>query len=128
MLLIWINIVIIASLGNVQSSLQSNIKTNPKLKFNTFFSTMVKKCSSCKYVGYCNVNCQQLAWPVHKKECKSIQNFSGKLTDHIRLTARIIQKLKKNIDREKFFNLDASKFIFYNNVTPLFTLYIITYV
>ncbi|XP_074615491.1 ankyrin repeat and MYND domain-containing protein 2-like [Acropora palmata] len=32
----------------------------------------VKKCSSCKMVGYCSVTCQKLHWSTHKKFCKQL--------------------------------------------------------
>ncbi len=31
----------------------------------------LKRCSRCKSVFFCSVNCQKLGWPVHKKQCVS---------------------------------------------------------
>jgi hypothetical protein len=35
----------------------------------------VKVCSDCKYAFYCSRECQQADYPVHKKECKRIQEL-----------------------------------------------------
>jgi hypothetical protein len=32
-------------------------------------ATLLKKCSRCRSVSYCNRDCQKSAWKAHKKEC-----------------------------------------------------------
>ena len=33
----------------------------------------LKKCTKCKFVHYCNVECHKKAWKSHKHECKLIE-------------------------------------------------------
>ncbi|KAJ7836710.1 hypothetical protein B0H13DRAFT_1733411 [Mycena leptocephala] len=35
------------------------------------------RCSGCKSVRYCGVDCQKLAWKTHKKDCKSRASATG---------------------------------------------------
>ncbi|XP_064395293.1 histone-lysine N-methyltransferase SMYD3-like [Halichondria panicea] len=56
--------------------------------FNT--SKSLKKCSRCKFVYYCNPDCQRLDWPLHKTECKGVR--SGKATPLIRLALRALKR------------------------------------
>ncbi|CAH1776227.1 unnamed protein product [Owenia fusiformis] len=39
-----------------------------------------KKCSACKYVHYCNAECQKLQWFTHKKFCKHLGEVQKKYT------------------------------------------------
>ena len=32
----------------------------------------IKKCSKCKMVQYCDIGCQKLHWPIHKKFCDKL--------------------------------------------------------
>ena len=36
-------------------------------------STELKKCTKCKFVHYCDGECQKNAWKSHKHECKLIE-------------------------------------------------------
>jgi len=56
-----------------------------------------QKCSGCKAVYYCTVDCQRKAWiSYHRSECKCLRKVSPKIpTDTVRLMARIIFKLKE---------------------------------
>lgn len=57
----------------------------------------VLKCSACKYVYYCNRNCQKESWPIHKVECAHLKRISPKIVpDAARLMARIILKLNRS--------------------------------
>jgi len=58
---------------------------------------ILKKCSGCKAVYYCRVQCQRKAWTsYHRNECKNLKKVSPKIpTDTVRLMARIIFKLKE---------------------------------
>jgi len=40
-----------------------------------------KMCQNCKYVYYCNRECQKLHWFVHKKQCSSLAAEMEKLAD-----------------------------------------------
>ncbi|CAB9498117.1 Sel1 repeat [Seminavis robusta] len=40
----------------------------------------LKRCSACKYVSYCNADCQKSAWKSHKKICEK-HKFSKELLD-----------------------------------------------
>ena len=59
--------------------------------------TIYQKCSGCKAVYYCTVDCQRNAWVnYHRKECKCLRKVSPKIpTDTVRLMARIIFKLQE---------------------------------
>ena len=59
--------------------------------------TTYQKCSGCKAVYYCTVDCQRNAWVnYHRKECKCLRKVSPKIpTDTVRLIARIIFKLQE---------------------------------
>ncbi|XP_013780220.1 histone-lysine N-methyltransferase SMYD3-like [Limulus polyphemus] len=59
--------------------------------------TTVFRCSSCRYVYYCNKECQKLAWIDHKRECNNIRKISPNVPpDNLRVLARIILKLQVN--------------------------------
>ncbi|KAL3280384.1 hypothetical protein HHI36_017871 [Cryptolaemus montrouzieri] len=62
-----------------------------------FKKGMLSKCTSCKYVYYCDKVCQKEAWPVHKAECKSLKKVAPRIIpDAARMLARLIRKLNKN--------------------------------
>ena len=72
------------------------------------FRTLVKKCSACNFLGYCDKECQKEGWKIHKYECKSLKKLNGKVEDNVRFVARILQQLKKG-KREEFSKLKSSK-------------------
>ncbi|XP_064395526.1 histone-lysine N-methyltransferase SMYD3-like [Halichondria panicea] len=53
-------------------------------------SESLKKCSRCKFVYYCNSDCQRLDWPLHKTECKGVRG--GKATPLVRLALRALTR------------------------------------
>lgn len=60
------------------------------------------KCSGCKYVYYCDRECQTNAWKIHKAECVCLKRAAGKIVpDAARVMARIILKLNDGGDAEK---------------------------
>lgn len=60
----------------------------------------VRKCSSCKYVAYCNQDCQSSAWEVHKTECAYLKKVYPKIVpDAARVLLRIVLKLRNGGDR-----------------------------
>ena len=55
--------------------------------------TPLKKCSNCKIIHYCNVNCQRHAWKNHHKgvECKYLKKIFPHIPPEIvRITIRTI--------------------------------------
>lgn len=60
----------------------TGISPNDELKLYNFTPTYDKwclycnnkncklRCSSCKAIYYCNIECQKKSWPIHKKHCK----------------------------------------------------------
>ncbi|KAL1489651.1 hypothetical protein ABEB36_013595 [Hypothenemus hampei] len=53
------------------------------------------KCSSCKYVYYCDKKCQKLAWTTHKQECKPLKRIYPRiLPDAARMLFRLLKKLQ----------------------------------
>ncbi|XP_064395575.1 histone-lysine N-methyltransferase SMYD3-like [Halichondria panicea] len=53
-------------------------------------SESLKKCSRCKFVYYCNSDCQRLDWPLHKTECKGVKG--EKATPFVRLALRALTR------------------------------------
>lgn len=65
----------------------------------------LKKCTSCRYVYYCDKNCQRRSWTLHREECKYLSAVSPKVpTDTVRLIARIILKLRMGKSRAELIN------------------------
>ncbi len=53
-----------------------------------------KKCSACKVVYYCTVDCQRKSWTAHHRaECPYLKKAPKVPTDTVRLMSRIILKL-----------------------------------
>lgn len=74
-------------------------------------------CSGCRYVKYCDRNCQKYAWGIHKNECINLRKLpSGQeLPSTARLLCRLITKLKRGGDQEKG-NYDKNKFRFFKDL------------
>uniref|UniRef100_A0A023F770 Putative histone-lysine n-methyltransferase smyd3-like isoform x1 n=1 Tax=Triatoma infestans TaxID=30076 RepID=A0A023F770_TRIIF len=74
-------------------------------------------CSGCRYVKYCDRNCQKYAWGIHKNECINLRKLpSGKeLPSTARLLCRLITKLKRGGDQEKG-KYDRNKFRFFKDL------------
>ncbi|XP_064383603.1 histone-lysine N-methyltransferase SMYD3-like isoform X2 [Halichondria panicea] len=53
-------------------------------------SESLKKCSRCKFVYYCNSDCQRLDWLLHKTECKGVKG--EKATPFVRLALRALTR------------------------------------
>ena len=51
----------------------TEIKENKVQKCGLCFQPSETKCSRCKVIYYCGVDCQRKHWPSHKKECKPIK-------------------------------------------------------
>lgn len=65
-------------------------------------SNSLSKCSNCRYVYYCDRQCQRDAWPLHKYECRCLQNVAPRIVpDCARLLARLIIHLNKGGDHIK---------------------------
>ena len=61
----------------------------------------LKKCSGCKFVYYCSVQCQRQGWNKgHREECAYLRRVQKYPPDTVRLLARIVLKLKQGGMRE----------------------------
>uniref|UniRef100_A0A224Z8R2 SET and MYND domain-containing protein n=1 Tax=Rhipicephalus zambeziensis TaxID=60191 RepID=A0A224Z8R2_9ACAR len=57
-------------------------------------SGTLKRCAACKYVYFCNKQCQKLAWPDHKVECAGLCKVSPNVPDtSVRYFCRLLVKL-----------------------------------
>ncbi|KAL3171624.1 hypothetical protein MRX96_013815 [Rhipicephalus microplus] len=57
-------------------------------------SPSLKRCSACRYVSFCNKQCQKLAWPDHKVECAGLRKVSPNVPDSsVRYFCRLLVKL-----------------------------------
>ncbi|PWN42295.1 SET domain-containing protein [Ceraceosorus guamensis] len=68
-----------------------------------------QRCSACRYVRYCSVNCQKTDWAIHKTECKALQAWQAHANArdprpdcHTRTLARLIWK--RPTEGEKWWN------------------------
>ncbi|CAF0992364.1 unnamed protein product [Brachionus calyciflorus] len=66
-------------------------------------SSKLYQCSKCKFMHYCNANCQRSDWQIHKHECDKFTQFTNNLdlkkefqNDIVRLYLRILIKSKIN--------------------------------
>uniref|UniRef100_A0A1I7THV3 MYND-type domain-containing protein n=1 Tax=Caenorhabditis tropicalis TaxID=1561998 RepID=A0A1I7THV3_9PELO len=55
----------------------------------------LKKCSACKKLYYCSLECQRTDWKLHKFECKAIKAHNEVPLDSVRLVMRIIGLINK---------------------------------
>lgn len=68
----------------------------------------LKRCARCLRVSYCSAKCQEVHWPVHKKDCKKtvkvkfgdgtsvkIETDDDSLVDGLKNAKKIIQKGNK---------------------------------
>ncbi|XP_076816367.1 histone-lysine N-methyltransferase SMYD3-like isoform X2 [Clavelina lepadiformis] len=61
--------------------------------------TTLLRCSGCKYMKYCNRECQKGAWSSHKSECTALKRVEPKIPpDFVILLSRILWKLKSTDD------------------------------
>ncbi|XP_075547839.1 histone-lysine N-methyltransferase SMYD3-like isoform X5 [Dermacentor variabilis] len=57
-------------------------------------SETLKRCSACRYVYFCDKQCQRLAWPDHKVECAGLCKVSPNVPDtSVRYFCRLLVKL-----------------------------------
>ena len=56
----------------------------------------LSKCSSCKIMHYCSVDCQKFDWKIHKFECQKFFKVKFNLIsdDQVRLYIRILIRVK----------------------------------
>lgn len=56
----------------------------------------LKRCSACKYVYFCNKQCQLSAWRDHKAECAGLRKVAPNVPDtSVRYFCRLLVKLSK---------------------------------
>jgi len=66
------------------------------LKESSDQSNPLNRCSNCKCVRYCGIQCQRKDWEDHKLECSSIQKIKPhNPTQSILLISRLIRKREK---------------------------------
>ena len=59
-------------------------------------SPTLRRCTACKVVHYCSVECQKKAWTFHKLECKSFRRVCPKIpTESVLLLLRLLQRQKR---------------------------------
>lgn len=60
------------------------------------------RCSGCKFMRYCDKNCQKGAWAQHKQECAALKQISPKVPpDFVILLGRVLWKLENSLDDNK---------------------------
>ncbi len=81
--------------------------TAPMCNFCKRYTTESKRCSACKSVRYCSVDCQKKDWPEHKKICASLKG-----DDNLQVSSK-----ERDIDRT------ASKEYVFSHVAEINMLY-----
>lgn len=70
-------------LGDVLLSLKPHVAALSNEHIDTYCSncfspgTSLKRCTSCRFVHYCDPKCQSTDWPIHKHECLALQGSAS---------------------------------------------------
>jgi hypothetical protein len=80
------------------------------------------KCSICKIVRYCSINCQRNDWQSHKKYCQNLENQNNENLKQIGIEdkeyCRLIDDLKHNKQTYYINNLGIKKEVIILNAEP----------